>query len=116
MNTAIEIKTKQVGTVQIFEFHGELDETNADKTFTSIYNSVGDFTGKSVLFNLVGLKYLNSKSIGYIADIFSNIEDGNGKMVITNMTEEVKDTLELVGITTIVAVTDTEEEGLASLA
>ncbi len=116
MNTAIEIKTKQVGSVSVFEFHGELDETNADKTFTSIYNAIGDFTGKSVLFNLVGLKYLNSKSIGYIADIFSNIEDGNGKMVITNMTEEVKDTLELVGITTIVAVCDTEAEGLASLA
>ena len=116
MNTAIEIKTKQVGSVSVFEFHGELDETNADKTFTTIYNSIGDFTGKNILFNLVGLKYLNSKSIGYIADIFSNIEDGNGKMVITNMTEEVKDTLELVGITTIVAVADTEAEGIASLA
>ena len=115
MNTAIEIKTKQVGDVTVFEFHGELDETNADKTFTSIYNSVGDFTGKKILFNLVGLKYLNSKSIGYIADIFSNIEDGNGQMCITNMTEEVKDTLELVGITTIVSIFNTENEGLVSM-
>jgi hypothetical protein len=52
-----------------------LDETNADKTFTAIYNAIGDFTNKRVIFNLSGLKYLNSKSIGYIADIFSNIED-----------------------------------------
>ncbi len=116
MNTAIEVKTKQVGDVMVFEFHGELDETNADKTFTTIYNEIGDFAGKKVLFNLLGLKYLNSKSIGYIADIFSNIEDGNGKMCITNMTDEVKDTLELVGITTIVAVTDIEAEGLAMMA
>ncbi|MDD2744967.1 MAG: STAS domain-containing protein [Candidatus Gracilibacteria bacterium] len=116
MNTAIEIKTKQVGSVMVFEFHGELDETNADKTFTSVYNAVGDFTGKKILFNLVGLKYLNSKSIGYIADIFSNIEDGNGQMCISNMTEEVKDTLELVGITTIVSVTDTEAEALSQMA
>ncbi len=115
MNTTIEIKTKQVGAVMVFEFHGELDETNADRTFTSIYNAVGDFTGKKILFNLSGLKYLNSKSIGYIADIFSNIEDGNGKMCITNMTEEVKDTLELVGITTIVSVMDTEAEGIAKI-
>lgn len=116
MNTAIEIKTKQVGSVIIFEFHGELDETNADRTFTGVYNAIGDFTGKKILFNFVGLKYLNSKSIGYIADIFSNIEDGNGEMCITNMTEEVKDTLELVGITTIVMVMNTEAEGVAKMA
>lgn len=115
MNTPIEVKTKAVGSVSVFEFHGELDETNADKTFTSIYNAIGDFSGKKVVFNLVGLKYLNSKSIGYIADIFSNIEDGNGAMYLSNMSEEVKDTLELVGITTIIAVADTEEQALSAL-
>ena len=116
MNTPIDIKKKTVGTVEIFEFHGELDETNADKTFTAVYNTIGDFTGKKIIFNLVGLKYLNSKSIGYIADIFSNIEDGNGHMYISNMTEEVRDTLELVGITSIINVVATEEEALAALA
>jgi anti-sigma B factor antagonist len=115
MNTPIDIKKKNVGSVDIFEFHGELDETNADKTFTAVYNTIGDFSGKKIVFNLVGLKYLNSKSIGYIADIFSNIEDGNGVMYITNMTEEVKDTLELVGITSIINITDTEEEALAAI-
>jgi len=116
MNTLIEVNTRTANDVMIFEFTGELDETNADKTFTSIYNAIPDFTGKKVLFNLVGLKYLNSKSIGYIADIFQNIEDGNGKMVISNMTEEVKDTLELVGITTIIQIAETEEEGIAMMA
>ncbi|OIP53149.1 hypothetical protein AUK10_02740 [Candidatus Gracilibacteria bacterium CG2_30_37_12] len=115
MNTPIDIKKKSVGSVEIFEFHGELDETNADKTFTAVYNTIGDFTGKKIIFNLSGLKYLNSKSIGYIADIFSNIEDGNGTMYITNMTEEVKDTLELVGITSIISIADTEEEALTAI-
>jgi len=112
MNTPIEIKKKSIEGIDVFEFHGELDETNADKTFTAIYNSIGDFAGKKIIFNLVGLKYLNSKSIGYIADIFSNIEDGNGQMHITNMTDEVRDTLELVGITTIIAVSATEADAL----
>lgn len=115
MNTPIDIKKKNVGSVDVFEFHGELDETNADKTFTAIYNTIGDFTGKKIVFNLVGLKYLNSKSIGYIADISSNIEDGNGIMYITNMTEEVRDTLELVGITSIISITDTEEEAITTI-
>jgi anti-anti-sigma regulatory factor len=33
-------------------------------------------------------------------------------MYLTNMTNEVKDTLELVGITTIISVSSTEEEAL----
>lgn len=115
MNTPIDIKKRSFGNVDVFEFIGELDETNADKTFTAIYNTIWDFSGKKIIFNLSGLKYLNSKSIGYIADIFSNIEDWNWQMFLTNLTEEVKDTLELVGITTIITTMDKEEQALAQL-
>lgn len=115
MNTPIDIKKKTLSNVDVFEFIWELDETNADKTFTAIYNAIGDFTKKNVIFNMSGLKYLNSKSIGYIADIFSNIEDWNGQMILTNLTDEVRDTLELVWITTIITTKDTENEALLSL-
>lgn len=115
MNTPIDIKKRSYWNVDVFEFIGELDETNADKTFTAIYNTIWDFSGKKIIFNLNWLKYLNSKSIGYIADIFSNIEDGNWQMFLTNLTEEVKDTLELVGITTIITTLDKEEQALAQL-
>ena len=115
MNTVIDIKKRTVNGVDVFEFHGELDETNADKTFTAIYTAIGDFTNKKIILNFSGLRYLNSKSIGYIADIFSNIEDSNGRMYICNMTPEVRDTLELVGITSIVSIAETEEEALQQI-
>ena len=115
METLVEVNKKEEGDILIFTFKGELDETNADKTFKSIYDQIGDFAGKKLVFNLIGLKYLNSKSIGYIADVFSNIEDWDGKMYITNCSEGVKDILELVGITTIVPTVDTEEEAIAEL-
>ncbi len=115
MNTPIDIKKKSVWWTEIFEFIWELDETNADKTFTAIYNAIWDFANKKVIFNLSWLKYLNSKSIWYIADIFSNIEEWNGTMYLTNMTDEVKDTLELVWITTIISTSNTEEEALSKM-
>lgn len=115
MNTPIDIKKRTFWSVDVFEFIWELDETNADKTFTAIYNAIGDFAKKSIIFNMSGLKYLNSKSIGYIADIFSNIEDAAGQMFITNLTDEVRDTLELVWITTIITTLDTENEALMKL-
>lgn len=115
METLIEVKQRQEGNISIFEFSGELDETNADKTFTSVYEQIWNFSGKKVILNLSGLKYLNSKSIGYIADVFSNLEDHNSKMYISNCQEGVKDVLELVGITTIIPTVDTEKEACDAL-
>lgn len=115
METLIEVNKKEENGIITFQFNGELDETNADKTFTSIYAEIWDFSGKKIIFNLAGLKYLNSKSIGYIADVFSNIEDNKGKMYICNCDDGVKDVLELVGITTIIPTVATEEDAIKGI-
>lgn len=115
METHVEVKQRLHESIMIFDFSGELDETNADKTFTGIYEQIGDFSWKKVIFNLKNLKYLNSKSIGYIADVFSNLEEKKGEMQICNCDEWVKDVLELVGITTIIPTVDTEEEAISAL-
>lgn len=115
METLVEVNKKEENWVIIFNISGELDETNADITFTSIYKEIGDFTWKNIILNLSGLKYLNSKSIWYIADIFSNIEEVDSKMYISNCNEGVKDVLELVGITTIIPTVDTEEEAIKAM-
>ena len=116
METLIEVKKREEWDVLVFDFAWELDETNADKTFTDVYEQIGDFSDKKILFNLAGLKSLNSKSIGYIADVFSNLEDNDGQMHISDCDEGVKDVLELVGITTIIPTVDTEKEALEAMA
>jgi len=115
METLIKITKREEGNILIFTFAGELDETNADNTFKDIYDQIGSFENKKIIFNMSELKYLNSKSIGYIADVFSNIEDNEWEMYISNCDEGVKDVLELVWITTIIPTVDTEEEALSEL-
>ena len=51
METLIEIIKREEGDVIIFDFTGELDETNADKTFKDIYEQVGNFDEKKIIFN-----------------------------------------------------------------
>jgi anti-anti-sigma factor len=115
MNTPIDVKHKTINGIEIFEFHGELDETNSDKTFAAIYTAIGDFTAKKIIFNFVGLKYLNSKSIGYIAEIYSNVEDNKGSMILAQIPDPVKDTLELVGITQLIRLANTEPEAINTI-
>lgn len=115
METLIKITKREEENILIFTFEGELDETNADNTFKDIYEQIGEFENKKIIFNMSWLKYLNSKSIGYIADVFSNIEDNEWEMYISNCDEGVKDVLELVWITTIIPTVDTETEALSEL-
>ena len=116
METLIEVNKKDENGIIIFEFNGELDETNADKTFKVIYDQLWNFTQSTkIILNLSGLKYLNSKSIWYIADIFQNIEDVGWKMYISNCNDGVKDILELVGITTIIPTVNTVSDAMSEM-
>lgn len=116
MLTQLEVKKSSTNTgIKVFSFHGELDETNVDSTFPNIINDVGDFNRARTLFNLGELTYLNSKSIGYIADMAQRTEDGGGRFALCCLTSEVHDTLDLVGITNIIPVYDSEEAALQEL-
>lgn len=116
MLTQLEVKKSSTNTgVKIFTFQGELDETNVDTTFPNIIWDVWTFEWAKTLFNFSGLTYLNSKSIGYIADIAQRTEDGKGKFVLSNISPEVRDTLDLVGITSIIPIFESEESALIEL-
>lgn len=115
METLVKIEKTETNGIMIFEFSGELDETNADKTFKDIYTDIGDFKNKKIIFKMTNLKYINSKSIGYIADVFSNIEENESQMYISNCTEWVKDILELVWITQIVPTVDDISEAITAM-
>jgi len=115
METLIEVNKKEIDWVLIFSIAWDLDETNADKTFNWIYKEIEDFSGNKIIFDLEKLKYLNSKSIWYIADIYSTIEEKDWLMNITSCDEWVKDILELVWLTTIIPTFDTLDEWLTNI-
>ncbi len=116
MFTHLEIKTASTNTgVKIFSFDGELDETNVDTTFPNIIEAIGDFSDAKILFNLENLSYLNSKSIWYIADIAQRSEDSGWKFALCSLTPEVHDTLDLVGITSIIPTYKNQDTALVEL-
>ncbi len=116
MLTQLEIKKRTTDTgVKVFSFIGELDETNVDSTFPAIMTDIGAFENSKTIFNMEQLQYLNSKSIGYIADISQRTEDAGGKFFLCALSPEVNDTLDLVGITSIIPIYDSEEEALTTI-
>lgn len=103
MKTNIDVQ-KQTDPELVYAFKGELDETNVDPTFQPIYKELENDWTQVVVFDFKELTYLNSKAIGYITDIYSHADTHNGKLILRNLSPEVYDILDIVGITSIVEI------------
>ena len=75
MQTDISISHTIQNSIIIFEFSGELDETNTDKVFSDIHREIAISQKEKVIFDFTKLRYLNSKAIGYVADTYSIIQE-----------------------------------------
>lgn len=101
MKTSIDIKKRNENWIFIFSFFWELDETNVNDTFKDLITEIWAFSN-NIIFNFQWLEYINSKTIWYLANIYSNIDENKWKMYICNCNEWIKDTLDLVWITNII--------------
>jgi len=99
---------------QLVKFVGQLDETNIEDQAKKIYQVMeGDV--KNLVFDFSELTYLNSKSIGYLADWQQKISLKEGKLVIVGAKENIFDILDVVGLTNIITMVDTVEEAKKAL-
>ncbi|MCC7197210.1 STAS domain-containing protein, partial [Candidatus Peregrinibacteria bacterium] len=95
---------------------GALDESNIDTQAQNFYKLIEQYPKKLfLLFDLEKLDYMNSKTIGYVIDWSEKIKNGGGKMVITNVPQNIYDILSTVGITGIIPAYPTKDEALKHL-
>ena len=97
--------------IKIANIAGQLDESNVDEKIKVIYEVIEQVPNSlKLLLNLEGLDYMNSKSIGYLTDIYGKVMKGSGVMVIANAKENITDILQVVGLTQLVKTFPTSEE------
>ena len=112
MQTDIQLQPLIKNDIIIFEFNGELDETNTDRVFSDVHKEISVSGLKKVIFDFTKLKYLNSKAIWYVADTFSIIQDKEWEFVICGMNEAVAMVADIVWLQSIVKMYDNREEAL----
>ncbi|MBT4384319.1 anti-sigma factor antagonist [Candidatus Peregrinibacteria bacterium] len=98
-------------TIKLVHLVGQLDESNVDEEAKKIYQLIESVPqGLNLIFNLEGLEYMNSKSIGYMTDWYSKVSGSGGKIVIAAARENILDILQVVGLTQLVTAYATLEE------
>ncbi|MBU0705750.1 STAS domain-containing protein [Patescibacteria group bacterium] len=100
---------------KLINFKGQLDETNVDHEAKKIYQVITEMAEPVLLLDFSELEYMNSKSIGYVTDWFTQISAKSGSVSIIGPKPNILDILKVVGITQIITVYSTLEEAKTAL-
>ncbi|MFA6991987.1 MAG: STAS domain-containing protein [Candidatus Gracilibacteria bacterium] len=102
--------------IKIVHIAGQLDESNVDEKIKEVYKVVEE-TPKNLtmVFDMEKLEYMNSKSIGYITDLYGKLTESGGKVLIAAAKPNILDILQVVGLTQLITTYDTIKAAVDSL-
>ncbi len=107
---------KSNSLTKIIHISGQLDESNIDEKIQPIYKLLEENQkGLNIIFNLENLEYMNSKSIGYLTDIYGKITENKGQTIICNAKPNITDILQVVGLTQLIKTVNSLEEAKKKL-
>lgn len=97
------ITVDNLGEIRVVHISGQLDESNVDEKIQEVYKVVEEVpSGLKLLVDLGGLEYMNSKSIGYLTDLYGKISETGGQVVIAQAAANIVDILQVVGLTQLI--------------
>lgn len=97
--------------LKLMKFAGQLDESNVDEKAKGIYDLINATPqGLFLIFDFEKLEYMNSKSIGYLTDWYTKLNEKKGGIVIANARPNIVDILQVVGLTQLIKSVASVEE------
>lgn len=97
--------------IKIVHISGQLDESNVDERIQEIYKLVeATPKGLNLVFDMEHLEYMNSKSIGYLTDLYGKISEASGQVAIAKAQPNILDILQVVGLTQLIKTFGTVDE------
>jgi anti-anti-sigma factor len=100
----------------LFTISGQLDESNVDEKAKEIYKVLEEKPGKlNLVFDIAGLEYMNSKSIGYLTDWYGKIKERGGEVAIARPKANISDILQVVGLNQLIKTYESVDEAKQAL-
>lgn len=97
--------------IKLITLEGQLDESNVDAFAPKVYEIIEQLPeNSSLIIDLEKLSYLNSKSIGYISDFYTQLLNKNSKLLLAKPASNIRDIFNVVGLDQVISITQTLEE------
>jgi len=102
--------------LKVVHVAGQLDESNIDEKIQEVYKVIeANPQNLNLIFDFENLEYMNSKSIGYLTDIYGKMTETGGKVVIAKAKPNIADILQVVGLTQLVSLYDSIDSAKTAL-
>lgn len=92
---------------------GELDETHLDWLNQSMEPVLSNPAIKKVILDCTQLLFINSKIVGFLVGLHTHLSKEGRNLIIANPQQAVMDVIQLVGLTAIIPVMTSVDEGIA---
>lgn len=98
--------------ILIFKFNWEFSNENTEILFSKIRKIIKKEKIYKLIFDMEKVEFINSRWAWWIAGIFDELDIFWGKIYITNMNENIEDTLDLLGLFLFIWKAKTNKEAL----
>ncbi len=97
-------------TLKSVVIQGQLDESNVDEKIKDVYKVIeSNPKNLGLIFDFEGLEYMNSKSIGYLTDLYGKISENGGGVAVAKARPNILDILQVVGLTQLIPALDSTD-------
>lgn len=88
----------------LVSFDGELDKAGHAEIHEQLEGIYQNLTVQKLVFDLSGLRFINSEGIGYLMEIHSHLVSKDQELVLLGCRDNIKDIFEAIGLFDIVRV------------
>lgn len=99
--------------IKVIHLTGDLDEISIENLQQIVDPILSDPSIKRVIFDFSGLRFINSKGIGFLVAVHTHLSKAGRILVLVGANEAVMDVITLVGLTTIIPYHNTLDEAVA---
>ena len=107
-------KTRQVGGVTVVDITGRIvlgEESAALRDLVCDLLSKGH---RQILFNLAEVNYIDSAGLGSLVGAFTSVRRQKGELKLLNLTNKVRDVMQITKLYTVFDIMNDELEGVKS--
>jgi anti-sigma B factor antagonist len=105
---------RQRGSVTIVDISGRIVLGEESAALRDLVCNLLDKGHRQILFNLAAVNYIDSAGLGSLVSAFTSVRKQNGELKLLNLTNKVRDVLQITKLYTVFDIMNDEAEGLSS--
>ena len=111
---SVKLNTRQIGDVSVVDVAGRITLGEGSSALRDTLREMVSKGQKKVLLNLGEVSYIDSSGIGELVSAFTTVTNGGGQLKLLNLTQRVKDLLQITKLYTVFDVHDSEVTAIRS--